>query len=219
MKKTLVFVACLLLASGIGFQANAALINFDDVANGTVINTNYAGVTFTQLLSGVDGGNVYARSISGAASAPNVVSIFSDPGYPGFDNRFGTIHAEFAAAQTSVSVDTFLTLAPEGFGASGTAFLRAYNSSNVQVGLVTTTTLNSWETLSITGSDIVRAYFTVAYNEFPTYGLFDNFNFDDGTGGPGPGPGTAPVPEPGTMMLLGSGLVGLVGYGRRRAKM
>lgn len=37
--------------------APAAVINFDDVADGTVINTHYAGVTFTNPI----GGNIYAR--------------------------------------------------------------------------------------------------------------------------------------------------------------
>jgi Ice-binding-like/PEP-CTERM motif len=50
---------------------------------------------------------------------------------------------------------------------------------------------------------------------------------DTTTPGPGPGGGTvvsgggpapAPVPEPGTMILLGSGLVGLVGWGRKKLR-
>jgi hypothetical protein len=35
---------------------------------------------------------------------------------------------------------------------------------------------------------------------------------------PNPGPGPAPVPEPGTILLLGSGFMGLAFYGRRRMK-
>ncbi|GJL50972.1 MAG: hypothetical protein NPIRA01_21990 [Nitrospirales bacterium] len=36
----------------------------------------------------------------------------------------------------------------------------------------------------------------------------------DLNGGGGPGPGPAPIPEPSTMLLLGSGLAGLIGWRR-----
>jgi len=195
-------------------QANAALITFDGVSDGTTINNQYSGVTFTKLLSGVDGGNVYARSDAFAESPSNVISVFQT-GLPMFDNRWGTIHASFSTAQTSVSIDTLLTLAPEGFGASGTGYLKAYNSTTY-LGESTTTNLGVWDTLSFSAAAITDAYFTVQYsNEYATYGLFDNFNFSDGSGGNG---GViSPVPEPETyaMLLAGLGLIGFITYRRK----
>ena len=129
-----------------------------------------------------------------------------------FDNRWGTIHAAFSSAQTSVSIDTLLTLAPEGFGVSGTGYLKAYNSGSY-LGQSTTTNLGVWDTLSFSAAAITDAYFTVQYSsEYATYGLFDNFNFSDGNGGV-----ISPVPEPETyaMLLAGLGLIGFMAYRRK----
>ena len=92
------------LAAG---SASAVLINFDDVADGTNINTQYSalGVTFNNpagVLPGIPGSpNIWARSSVTNASPPNVVSVFQT-GIPAFDARFGAVEAVFSLAQKQV---------------------------------------------------------------------------------------------------------------------
>ena len=64
-----VFAAVALLVSR--SVSHATAINFDDAPDGTVINTRYPGVTF----SNPDGGNIYAVTDTFPISAPNFVSV------------------------------------------------------------------------------------------------------------------------------------------------
>jgi hypothetical protein len=95
--------------------ANATLITFDNVADGTVINSVYStqGVSFINPLGN---GDVYARAFSpNAASNPNVVSVIQT-GFPSFDARSGAVRANFAVAQGRVSIEAAIVRVPEGLG-------------------------------------------------------------------------------------------------------
>lgn len=215
MKRLLALMTVLVMVFGFGVMASAATINFDDVSSGTNVSAQYAGVTFTKYLPGPPStttNDVYANGVdpSAAESSPNVVSIFSNT-YAAFDERYGTIHAHFDVAQTSVSIDVYMENGAEGYGSNGIAFMNVFNTGGTGIGTVVNGAMGSWNTLTFTGTDIKDVYFSVDYKGQNTYGYFDNFSYGENGGPP-------PVPEPGTMMLLGSGLVGLVGFGRRRLK-
>src|SRR5690242_7821106 len=81
--------ACALLLT-FAKTAQAQLITFDDVPDGTVINNHYPGVQFTAVATG-GSSNVYARKSVTAASAPNVVSLAVPPTLPFFDRRQGGV--------------------------------------------------------------------------------------------------------------------------------
>jgi hypothetical protein len=215
MNMKLVLLAA--FALGLSEPSYAVLINFDNVADGTVINNTYSGVTFNNPLGPAD---IYARSSSSAESPSNVVSVFQT-GVPAFDARFGAVEAIFGSAQSFVSIDAAILRLPEGLG-DPTNFpkLEIYNAA----GFVTSVGWNfglipqppagaitGYETLSYTSTanDITKVRFLSGLpgGAPSNFGYFDNFVYNQN--------GTPSIPEPASMALMSLGL-GVLAWFRRR---
>jgi CSLREA domain-containing protein len=172
-------------------RAAQTVINFDDVADGTVINTHYAGLTFTNPV----GGNIYARTGSGfAPSSPNVVSINASGTAP-FNAFVSAVDVHFATRMRVVSIDA-RPVGPIEFLTPLTKrpFLEAFDSANNFLGEVLYQgplptnccgDVGPAETLTYTSSttNIAWVRFSVqnpGTNNPAVYGLFDNLRYDDG---------------------------------------
>ena len=183
-------------------KANATLINFDTlpgggpVANNTFIGNQYAslGVTFSLFENGNPTWKPLATSSflgmgsHGAGSGNGLYNVFAD-----------VLLIDFTTPVTNVSFDTY------GFFGDDTSFnFLAYDTGGSLLDTITNKD-GGLMTVSFNGGSVSHIE-VLQENDLGTYRI-DNLSF---------GPASAPVPEPGTWMLMGTGLVGLLGYGWRK---
>jgi hypothetical protein len=193
--------AALTLAAS--FPASAAIVNFDDTAasglykDATTLTDHYAPLGL--LFSGATaiGGSILNQSaeLGFPALSGTDFLAFNKDGGTGVDERIS-----FANGQTTVAVH--VATYEEGFFS-----MTAYDVAGNVLAFVSQETSRDWRALTLTHAGI-RSVVISASSKMNTWGL-DDLSFDAPL---------AAVPEPGALMLIGAGLLGLMGARRRKSR-
>lgn len=195
MKKIYGFVAAVTAVLLFPIQSQAVVINFDDLAENTIITDQYAEATFSSLTDGRDIRANYFYDIG--QSLPNMMC--SQP-IGGLGHCVGDIAIDFTDAVNNL---TFLSVGDNSDGITALVDIFVNNSFSATFNIVTDgiTSVTDLHDLSAF-SNITRI---VIREQTDPAGLgFDDFTFD-----------VASVPEPATLVLMSMGLAG-IGFSRHR---
>lgn len=219
-----IFIGAFSIASMQSVQATT--INFDGVADGTVVNTLYSGVTFSNPF----GDDVYARFVNGPVgwhSSPfNVVSL-SQAEFSPFNTDSGAVDAVFDVLQQTVSIDVAAVASSDPSGTpQSRPFLEAYDATDNLLGKIlfagalptSASAVTAFETITFTSAsaNIKKIRFSSEQTEGgpAIYGLFDTLAFAGEPTNP-----SNNVPEPSMFSLLGIGALGLLGQASQRRRL